>query len=72
MFWRRTKMRYQAEFDRRQRILAAAEELYDSIDPFDDEYPTWLHNFMLNLEDVLPAVEDWTAEAFMQLEELGH
>lgn len=60
------------EFDRRQRILAAAEELYDSINPFAYEYPAWLHNFMLDLEDVIPVIEDWTAEPFMQLEELGH
>ena len=58
------------EVIRRKKILDKALGLYDAVDPFHKEYPPFLRDMLLAVEENLPKLEDWVYDSTEDLEEM--
>ena len=55
---------------RREDILDKATEFYNVVDPFHKEYPPFLRDMLLAVEENLPRLEDWADESGASLAEM--
>lgn len=55
---------------RRKKILDKALEFYDAVDPFHKEYPPFLDDMLLAVEENLTRLEDWFYDSCEDLEEM--
>ncbi len=55
---------------RRKKILDKALEFYDAVDPFHKEYPPFLRDMLLAVEENLAKLEVWVYDSCDDLEEM--